>query len=133
MFKVRCLYNLIDQRCLQFLSDLSFICVDESILSYYGRPSCKQRIVGRPVGMGYKGWVLAQGNGRVLQFEFYKGTKEKNLAWLSATWWGLSEKSVAQLICPLPINGIYHIFCDNFFPLLRLFLSSLPPRCQKNR
>ena len=35
---IRCqpLYNLINQRCLKFDSDLSFICVHESMIPYYG-------------------------------------------------------------------------------------------------
>ena len=79
MSKVRPLYNLTNQRCRQFHSDLSFICVDESMLPHYGRHSSKQRIVGKPVRMGYKMWVLAQSNGYVLQFKFYQGGKGKNL------------------------------------------------------
>ena len=121
MIKVTCLYNLINQRCLRFYSKSSFICVDESMLPYYGQHSSKQRIAGRPLGMGYNGWVLAQSNGCALQFEAYKRAIKKNLTWRSATSWGLSEKAVVQLTCPLPINGTYHIFCDNFFPSLGLF------------
>ena len=58
------------------------------MLPYYRRHSSKQKIVGRPVGMGYKGWMLAQSNGCVLQFEPYMGAKGKNLAWLFATFLG---------------------------------------------
>ena len=60
------------------------------MLPFYGRlRSCRewqaQRIVGKPVGIGYEGWVLAQSNGCFLQFEANKEAKEKNLVWLSAT------------------------------------------------
>ena len=41
MSKVRPLYNLINLRCLKFYSDLSFICVDESMIPYCGRHSSK--------------------------------------------------------------------------------------------
>ena len=73
MTKVRPLYNLINERCLKYLSNLSSICVDESMLPYYGRHSSKQRIVGKPVRMGYKMWVLAESSGYVVQFEPYQG------------------------------------------------------------
>ena len=46
MSKVRPLYSLINQRCLKFHFDLSFICVDESMVPHYGRHSSKQKIVG---------------------------------------------------------------------------------------
>ena len=35
--------NLINQRCLRFLSDLLFVCVDESMLPCDGRHSSKQK------------------------------------------------------------------------------------------
>ena len=44
MFKVRCLYNLINQRCQRFLSDLSFIFVDEPMLPYYRRHSSDREL-----------------------------------------------------------------------------------------
>ena len=47
MTKVRPLYNLINERCLKYSSNLSSICVDESMLPYYGRHSSKQKIVGK--------------------------------------------------------------------------------------
>ena len=78
MSKVRPLYNLINQRCLKFRFDLSFICVNESMIPYYRRHSTKQRIVGKPVRMSYKMWVLTQSNGYVLQFDPYQGAKGKS-------------------------------------------------------
>ena len=91
MSKVRPLYNVINQRCLLFSSDLSFVCVDESMIPYYGRHSTKQRIVGKPVRMGYKMWVLTQSNGYVLQFDPYQGAKEKKsdskISNILGSWW----------------------------------------------
>ena len=59
MSKVRPLYNVINQPCLRFYSDLSFVCVDKSMIPYYGRHSSKQRIVDEPVRIVYKMWLLA--------------------------------------------------------------------------
>ena len=69
MSKVRPIYNVINQRCLRFYSDLSFVCVDESMIPCYRQHSSKQRIVSKPICMGNKMWVLAQSNGYVLQFD----------------------------------------------------------------
>ena len=114
MSKIRPLNNLINQRCLKFHSDLSFICVDQSMIPYYGRHSSKQRIVGNPVRMGYKMWVLAQSNRYVLQFDLYQGAKEKSPARRSTRLWGLGKKVVLELLYSLPRYGTYHVFCDNF-------------------
>ena len=120
MTKVRPFYNLINERCLKYSSDLSSICVDESMLPYYGRHSSKQRIVGKPIRMGYKMWVLAQSNGYVVQFEPYQGAKGKTPSRKSATTWGLGERVVLDLLNSLPPKLSYHVFCDNFFTSLRL-------------
>ena len=61
-----------------------------------------QRIVGKPLRMGYKMWVLAQSNRHVLQFDPYLGAKRKSPAERSATLWGLGEKVVLELLCLLP-------------------------------
>ena len=114
MSKFKPLYNLINQRCLKFHSDLSFIFVDESMIPYYGQHSSKQRIVGKPVRMGCKMWVLAQSNGYVLQFDPYQKAKGKIPVRRSATSRGLGEKVVLELLCSLPMNSAYHVFCDNF-------------------
>ena len=73
MSKVRLLFATINEKCLQlFLNDEQFS-VDESMLPYYGTHSSKQRIVGKPIRMGYKMWVLASSDGYVVQFDPYQG------------------------------------------------------------
>ena len=91
------------------------------MVQYYGRHSSKQRIVGKPFRMDYKIWVLAQNNSYVLQFYPYHGAKRKNLTRKSATSWGLDETIVIELLCPLPPEEAYHVFCDNFFLLFDFF------------
>ena len=120
MTKVRPLYNLINERCLKYSSNLSSICVDESMLPYHRRHSSKQRIVGKPVRMGYKMWGMAESSGYVVQFEPYQGAKGKTSCRKSATNWGLGERVVLDLLNSLPKKLSYHVFCDNFFTSLRL-------------
>ena len=88
------------------------------MLPYYGRHSSKQRIVGKPVRMGYKMWVLAESSGYVVQFEPYQGAKGKTSCRKSATNWGLGERVVLDLLNSLPRKLSYHVFCDNFFTSL---------------
>ena len=120
MAKVQPLYNLINKRCLKYSSELSSICVDESMLPYYGRHSSKQRIAGKPIRMGHKMWVLAESNGYVVQFDPYQGAKGKNSSRKFAKNWVLGEKVVLDLLKSLPQKLSYHVFCDNFFTSFRL-------------
>ena len=120
MWKVRPLYNLINQRCLMlapFASDLS---VDESMIPYYGRNNSKQRIANKPVRMGYKMWVLAETLGYVIQFDPYQGAKFGKAQKKSETCWGVGERVVLNLIETLPKSLSYNLFFDNIFTSFRL-------------
>ena len=85
-----------------FLND-EHLSVDESMLPYYGRHSSKQRILGKPVRMGYKVWVLASSDGYVVQFEPYQGPRSLAASTRSSgTSWGLGENVVLDLLEELP-------------------------------
>ena len=75
MTKVCPLYNMMNATCLKFRGNNSNICVDESMIPYYGRNGYKQRIQNKMIKLGYNMWVLAKSNGYVVQFEPYQGAK----------------------------------------------------------
>jgi Transposase IS4 len=120
MAKVRPLFTKINEKCLQYFLNDECLSVDESMLPYYGRHSSKQRIMGKPIRMGYKMWVLASSDGYVLQFEPYQGAKKHGGTRSSSTSWGLGELVVLDLLEELPRESSYHIFIDNFFTSFRL-------------
>ena len=71
--KVQPLYNLLNQKRQAygiFHEDLS---IDESMVSYYGRYSCKQFICAKPIRFGYKLWVLPSATGLLYNVEIYTG------------------------------------------------------------
>jgi len=76
MAKIRPLFTLINEKCFQYFRNVEHLSIDESMLPYYGRHGSKQRILGKPVRMGYKMWVLATSDGYVVQFEPYQGAKK---------------------------------------------------------
>ena len=78
--KVRPLYSMINEKCLEYFLNDEHLNMDKSMLPYYGRHNSKQRIVGKPIRMGYKMWVLASSDSYVIQFEPYQGAKKKG--WL---------------------------------------------------
>ena len=118
--KVRPLYAMINEKCLEYFLHDEHLSIDESMLPYYGRHSSKQRIVGKPIRMGYKMWVLASSDGYVVQFEPYQGAKKQGAIRSSATSWGLGESVVLDLLGELSVQTSYHIFTDNFFTSFRL-------------
>ena len=71
--KVQPLYNLLNQKHQAygiFHEDLS---MDESMVPYYGRYSCKQFICAKPIRFGYKLWVLPSATGLLYNVELYTG------------------------------------------------------------
>jgi len=120
MAKVRPLYFMINEKCLAYFLNEEHLSIDESMIPYYGRHSSKQRIVGKPVRMGYKMWVLASSDGYVIQFEPYQGAKKSGSTRSSTSSWGLGEQVVLDLLAELPRGISYHVFTDNFFTSFRL-------------
>ena len=47
--------------------------IDESMVPYYGRHSCKQFIRAKSIRFGFKSWVLANGTGVPHKIEIYQG------------------------------------------------------------
>ena len=46
--------------------------IDESIVPYHGRHSCKQFISAKPIRFGCKLWVLASVTGILIKLKFIK-------------------------------------------------------------
>ena len=59
MAKIAPLYDLLYKKIQQFGNAHEDLTIDESIVPYYSRQSCKQFIRAKPIGLGYKLWILA--------------------------------------------------------------------------
>jgi len=121
---------MVNEKCLEYFLNDEHLSIDESMLPYYGRHSSKQRIVGKPIRMGYKMWVLASSDGYIVQFEPYQGAKKSGATRSSAVSWGLGESVVLDLLGELPVETSYHIFMDNYFTSLRLLYHLLEHNIQ---
>ncbi|KAM8702083.1 hypothetical protein ACLKA7_004944 [Drosophila subpalustris] len=53
--------------------------LDEQMIAYYGRHSCKMFIKGKPIRFGYKYWCLTSTEGYLYQFIPYAGASERIL------------------------------------------------------
>ena len=58
MAKVEPLYDLLNKKNQQFGIAQEDLSIDKSMISYYGRHSCKQFIRAKPIRFRYKLWVL---------------------------------------------------------------------------
>ena len=77
MSKVRPLLSHMNEKFLTYFRAVQTqnLSIDESMVPYYGRHSCKQFIRGKPIRFGYKVWMLSTSLGYVVKFEPYQGAK----------------------------------------------------------
>ena len=109
MAKVEPLYDLLNKKIQQFGIVQEDLSIDESIVSYYSRHSCKQFIRAKPIRFGYKLWVLASATGFPYKIEIYQGKStgdtDESL--------GTRVVKKALEICENPKD--HSVFFDNFY------------------
>ena len=116
MAKVKPLYDILNKKLRRFGVVHEDLSIDESMVPYYGRHSCKQFIRGKPIRFGYKLWVLASSTGLLYHFEIYEG-KSPNAADIPL---GEQVVKTALEICD---NSVEHnVFFDNFFSSYKLLV-----------
>ena len=121
LWKVRPLLDAIRQRCLQ-LDRPEAVEVDEQMIPFTGTTSLKHYVPNKPNPVGLKNWVLAGGNGLMLDFEVDQG-KPKLISMLTDAptrpEMGLGEAVVLRLLQTLPEGS--KVYFDRLFtsvPLL---------------
>ena len=73
MVKFDLLYDLLNKKIEQFGIAHEDLSIDELMVPYYGRHSCKQFIRAKPIRFGYKLWVLASAKGVLDKIGIYQG------------------------------------------------------------
>ena len=116
MAKVKPLYDILNEKLRRFGVVHEDLSIDESMVPYYGRHSCKQFIRGKPIRFGYKLWVLASSTGLPYHVEIYEG-KSPNAEDVP-----LGERVVKTALktCDNPVN--HSVFFDNFFSSYKLLV-----------
>ena len=74
--KVTPFNDLLNKKFLQFAIAHS-LSIDEQMIAYFGKHSCKMFIKNKPIRFGYKYWCLASAEGYCFQFELYGGSNSK--------------------------------------------------------
>ena len=108
MAKVKPLYDILNEKLRQFGVVHEDLNIDESMVPYNGRHSCKQFIREKPIRFGYKLGVLASFTGLPYHVEIYKG-KSPNAENIP-----LGERVVktALEICDNPVTFSQVISCS---------------------
>ena len=88
------------------------MCIDETMIPYYGKHSCKQFIKGKPIRFGFKLWAIANRDGYISYFEPYQGSGGK-INHEPAI--GVGGSVVKYLAEKLPRDYFYTVYCDRFF------------------
>ena len=71
--KMRPLLTMLNERFLQFAILDEKLCVNKSMIPYFGRHGAKQFLRGKPIRFGYKVWSLSDRLGYLIQSEPYQG------------------------------------------------------------
>lgn len=114
--KLRPLFDLINKKNMQFGVFSHNLSIDEEMVPYFGRHSCKMYIKGKPIRFGFKLWCLCSSNGYLYKFIPYGGktsTYENEL--------GLGANVVLELLSVVQQPSVHRIFFDNFFSSYKLF------------
>ncbi|KRZ65504.1 PiggyBac transposable element-derived protein 3 [Trichinella papuae] len=73
MSKISPLYQMLNDRLVQYGVFHESLSIDESMVPYYGRHSAKMFIRGKPIHVGYKIWMLCGTDGYPYQLNIYQG------------------------------------------------------------
>lgn len=113
--KVAPLWKLMNEKWLKYFPGEMNLCVDESMIPYFGRHGAKQHMHGKPIRFGYKAWSLCTRLGYLIQANLYQGAKTGN----TVPEVGVGGSVVLDLINKLPEKE-FSVFFDNFFTSITL-------------
>lgn len=117
--KLRPFFDAVNKRNLQFGVFSFCLSIDEQMVPYFGRHSCKMYIKGKPVRFGFKQWCICSSDGYVYKFIPYAGaTPKKEKSNL-----GMGGEVVVELLSIVDDPGNHEVYFDNFFSSYKLLLS----------
>lgn len=108
--KVRPMVDLCNKRFIQFGVFAHNLSIDEEMIPYFGRHSCKMFIKGKPIRFGFKAWCLTSSNGYLYNIKLYGGSSsnyDKSI--------GLGADTVLSLLRVVESPSSHTIYFDNFF------------------
>ncbi|XP_025192062.1 piggyBac transposable element-derived protein 3-like [Melanaphis sacchari] len=114
--KLRPLFDLINEKNMQFGVFSHNLSIDEEMVPYFGRHRCKMFIKGKPIRFGFKLWCLCSSNGYLYKCIPYGGKTSTYNNEL-----GLGANVVLELLSVVQHPSLHRVFFDNFFSSYKLF------------
>lgn len=108
--KVRPLLEILNKKFMQFGVFHENLSIDEQMVPYFGRHSCKMFIRGKPIRFGFKLWVLASSEGFIYYSIPYAGASQEFDKGI-----GLGAHVVLNLLKNVAHPQWHYVFFDNFF------------------
>ncbi|XP_039968750.1 piggyBac transposable element-derived protein 3-like [Bactrocera tryoni] len=115
--KVCPLIDALNKNIMQFGVFSHILSVDEQMIPYFGRHSCKMFIKGKPIRFGFKSWFLCSESGYLFSSILYGGAAtphDKNI--------GLGAQTVLDLLANVTDPDCHIIFFHNFFFILSSYV-----------
>lgn len=116
--KLRPFFDKVNVRFLQFGVFSFSLSIDEQMVPYFGKHSCKMFIRGKPVRFGFKLWCLCSADGYLYKFIPYAGAVGDGKKTKSAL--GMGGDTVMELLSILEERRHHQTFFDNFFSSFQL-------------
>ncbi|XP_050340554.1 piggyBac transposable element-derived protein 3-like [Bactrocera neohumeralis] len=110
MAKLRRFFDIRNRKFKQFGIWSKFLSIDEQMVPYFGRHSCKMFILGKPIRLGFKLWCLCSSTGYLFSFIPYCGQSDEYNREL-----GLGADVVLRLLSNGEAAMRHVVFFDNFF------------------
>jgi len=117
LYKIRPYAEMLNNKFSQFGVFSHNLSIDEQMIPYFGRHSCKMFMKGKPVRFGFKAWCLCSSDGYLYQFLPYAGRDENIDSDL-----GLGASVVMSLLRVVPDPQQHAIYFDNFFTSHKLMI-----------
>lgn len=114
--KVRPLLDMLNERYLQWGIFATHLSIDEQMVPYFGRHSCKMYIRGKPIRFGFKYWCLCSSDGYLFQFMPYGGASVPHNKAI-----GLGASVILDLLRHVENPERHTVQFDNFFSSYYLF------------
>ena len=115
--KISPIYELLNDQLVKFGIFSELLSIDESMVPYYGKHSCKMFIKGKPIRFGYKLWCICGNDGYPYHVIPYQGKEASD----NST--PLGTRVVNKLMRVIQDNSEvtqHQLFFDNFFSSYKL-------------